>query len=440
MNYENFNFSNAEIACLKTIEPYIERYEEKILKSGKHKLVIKIHKSNIEKCKVLSDIGFSFVIDSSGHKKYSKKFEKNNITYISTGRGGVSNAYGGANIDDLRECGVILWCESILQEKSPNEISEFMYSICGAKKITPSCIYDFLSKNPDWNESCEKSARTILNNIYKDGYIFHHKDDVFDSLKLQGKRLSKLASDKWNPADIFITSKKSIPNFKDLNTLNTEINKFDEILPVSLKKGSLNALGGSVALRHFYNGEHIKANEFSSEFIQQLKTSLRNISDSPLGKYVQVRKATDSNEFDSIVSGIQNTTISQSWFKSIPPIVAFLEDIAKNNTDLNQVIEKATLVCLSKAPESSHFYKVMGSEFEIFNSCSTDVVLEKCILSLNGDIDLKMEVSVRTNNECKKWKLQCRSKGSAPQFILVPSALGNPKNGEYDICISDIVY
>ena len=149
MNYTKYNFTNSEINILKTLEPYIERYEEKVLKSGKHKLVIKIHKTNIEKCKVLPELGFSFVIDSSGHKKYSK----NNITYISTGRGGESNSYGGANIDDLRECGVILWCESILQSKPINEVSEFKYSICGSKNINPKSILEFLSKNPGWNDS-----------------------------------------------------------------------------------------------------------------------------------------------------------------------------------------------------------------------------------------------------------------------------------------------
>lgn len=437
MDYAKYNFTNYEINILKTLEPYIERYEEKILKSGKHKLVIKIHKTNIEKCKVLPELGFSFVIDSSGHKKYSK----NNITYISTGRGGESNSYGGANIDDLRECGVILWCESILQNVPVNEVSEFKYSICGAKNITPKSILEFLSKNPDWNDSCEKSARTILKNIYKDGYIFHHKDDVFDSLKLQGKKLSKLASDKWNPADIFITSKKSIPNFKDLNSLNSEINKFDEILPVSLKKGSLNALGGAIALSHFYKGKYIKANSFTDEFVQQLKASLQNISNSnKLNKLVHVRKATKENSFDEIISRIPNSEISQSWFKSIPPIVAFLEDISKREESLNSVIEKVTQVCLSKAPESSYFYKVMGSEYEIFNSNPADVKLDKCILSLNGDIDLKMEVSITMDEESKKWKLQCRSKGSAPQFILVPATVGNPKNGEYDISISEIEF
>lgn len=437
MNYTKYNFTSSEINILKTLELYIERYEEKVLKSGKHKLVIKIHKTNIEKCKVLSKLGFSFVIDSTGHKKYSK----NNITYISTGKGGESNAYGGANIDDLRECGVILWCESILQKKSLNEISEFKYSICGAKNITPKSILEFLSKNSDWNESCEKSARTILKNIYKDGYIFHHKDDVFDSLKSQGKKFSKLAADKWNPADIFITSKKCIPNFKDLNSLNSEINKFDEILPVSLKKGSLNALGGAIALSHFYKGKYIKANSFTDEFIMQLKTSLQNISkSSKLNKFVQVRKVSKENSFDSIISKIQNTSISQSWFKSIPPIVAFLESISKGDENLESVINKVTQICLSKAPESSHFYKVMGSELEIFNANPADVKLEKCILSLNGDIDLKMEVSIIMDEESKKWKLQCRSKGSAPQFILVPATVGNPKNGEYDISISEIEF
>ena len=438
MDYKKFKFTNSEIKILETLEPYIERYEEKTLKSGKPKLTIKIHKLNFEKCKVLESIGFGFATDSTGHKKYSK----NNVIYISTGKGGSSNAYGGANIDDLRECGVILWCESILQKKPIDNITEFKYSVCGAKKITPAVINAFLSENSDWNDSCEKSAKTIMKNIYKTGYIFHHKDDVFESLKSQGKKLSKLAADKWNPADIFITSKNNIPTFNDLFALNSEINKFNEILPVSLKKGATDALAGAIALSHFYKGNYPRASSFNDKFINQLKSIVRNIGkSSKINKLIQVRKATKENSFNLIISKIvTNDKLSQSWFKSIPPIIAFLEDIAKKNINLNDTINKIVQICLSKAPESSNFYKVMGADLEVFNNHPADVKLEKCILSLNGDIDLKMEVSITMDDETKKWKLQCRSKGSAPQFILVPSTLGNPKNGEYDIPISKIEF
>ena len=151
--------------------------------------------------------------------------------------------------------------DKILDEKEMLSLSGNLD--LGKGKTTESIkkVVEFLIKNPDWEQSCLKSAKAIKQKCPNIGKSHtYHRDSVFmNSIYDEFNRLKKEAgkvfeslsfnNDKWNPSDIWITklegvARSNLTKSSDLPSYNLKlIESFEktETIGVSLKK-----LGSSV--------------------------------------------------------------------------------------------------------------------------------------------------------------------------------------------------
>lgn len=196
-----------------------------------------------------------------------KEIEK---TQYSTGQ-----TMSRAELTELSENGVALVLAALVHGKIDKILDEKeMLSLSGnldlgKGKTTDSIkkVVDFLINNPDWEQSCLKSAEAIKKKCSNIGTSHtYHRDSVFmNSIYDEFNRLKKKAgqvfkslsfnNDKWNPADIWITklegsARSKLTSSSDLPSYNLKlIESFEktETIGVSLKKL------GSVATAKVYN-------------------------------------------------------------------------------------------------------------------------------------------------------------------------------------------
>lgn len=367
-------------------------------------------------------VEFDGFIDSKKTKVLFSKISKENVSKFK------SNSTN-SNIDDLRECGVCYFLDMLIQKSSFEK-----YNPGPKSKLEISTPYSdvktYLTENPDWKDSCYKSALSVYKNVKTSGYTIHHKSKEFENLKSQGKKLTKLNPDKWNPADFFlIKDNYNIPTFKSYQELNSSINEFDKIIGISLKKSSDEALYGAFALNNlsnkygFSNFRIINFSKFDENFKKFLKKELKELQ----SKSNILVRLQDIN-FDINYTKVSNSNVSNNFFKSVPYCVKFLNEFI-NNKHYDDILYEIVASCLSKLPQSSNFYKVMGSTFEKYENTPFSVKIDKIILSLNGETDIKMLITVDNH----KYKLQLRSKGTLPQFMIVPISNILTTKDDYDI-------
>lgn len=345
------------------------------------------------------------------------KIHKSNVS------GTTLNGLKSDNKDDLAECGVVYYLDMFLN----TDLTDIKFytddQVKNAKTKTPlESVKAFLLKHPDWDKSCSDAAKCILNKIILKKnlrtYEFHHKTDIFNDLKKQGKQLTGLAEDKWNPADLFLVKPTyRVKKYKTYQELNKEINSFDNIIPIDLKKSDCGAFGGSYALNNLSgkyglpNFKNIKYKSFNDNFFKFFKDCIVKLRKHKNSNIIRVR--VDSNNLVDIYKEINSNVKATNFFNGFPPSLAF---IASSSNHFNDIIFEVICNCLSRNPLSSNFYKVSGNHLEICDRLPSDLKIEYCVVSCNGDADIKWNVKI----DGRLWKLQLRSKGSLPQFILIP--------------------
>lgn len=348
------------------------------------------------------------------------KIHKSNVSGITL------NRQKSDNKNDLAECGVVYYLDMFLNTKLTDIKFYTEDQVKNAKtKTSLESVKAFLLKHPDWDEACKASARCILNEIILKKnlrtYEFHHKTDIFNDLKKQGKRLTGLAEDKWNPADLFLVKPTyRIKKYKTYQELNKEINSFDNIIPVDLKKSDCCAFGGSYALNNLSgkyglpNFKNIKYKSFDDNFFKFFKECIIKLKNHKNSNIIRAR--TNNNNLTDIYNEIASNVKATNFFNGFPPSLAF---VASSSNHLDDIIFEVICNCLGRNPLSSNFYKVSGNQLEICDCLPSDLKIEYCVVSCNGDADIKWNVKI----DGRLWKLQLRSKGSLPQFILIPHAV-----------------
>ena len=112
----------------------------------------------------------------------------------------------------------------------------------------PNIVFDFAMNEEEWVESVVvgvnvlKRYRVLQNGeffLYRGREVmeevYYRKNEMFD----KDKELPKLANDKWNPGDIWLSKIRHIPNFNSIYEYNEYISKSlnaGTLIGVSLKK------------------------------------------------------------------------------------------------------------------------------------------------------------------------------------------------------------
>lgn len=385
-------------------------------------------RSEVNASKVLLACGAD--LNSQGYKKEFKGVSSDGVEMFITinkiDKSNVSqNSQKGekvaSNKDDICEMGVCYALEAQYLGKHFD-----VYEVPKNSKVIGSVpisdVRQFFVDNPSWKKSCISSASAVLKNIDISNYTIHHKDKIMNSLKTQGYKLSQLAEDKWNPGDFFlIKNTYKLKTYKSWQEINADINKLDEIIPISLKKGENDALHGAYALNNIAKKYNLKSfssinfkkfdDDYKKYVYEMLKEIQKNADNSILARL-------DDLNFEKMFKTSQENCTSNNYFKSIPYILEFVRYyVSLKEQQKKDLIYEIVSGCFSRFPESSNFYKVEGNTFKCFDHGLGEVKMDLFVLSLNGDIDLKTNVIV----EGKTYKLQCRSKGSLPQFTIVPT-------------------
>lgn len=109
-------------------------------------------------------------------------------------------------------------------------------------------VLNWLKENEDWLDSTLKTAKTIKNKLSLTSQHHFHRDSVFmnsiykqfrKNLKPLNKIGLRVSGDKWNPSDIWISTRNKMPAHNDLVSLNKTILegfKSSNIIGISLKK------------------------------------------------------------------------------------------------------------------------------------------------------------------------------------------------------------
>jgi hypothetical protein len=167
--------------------------------------------------------------------------------------GGGSGA--GAEVTALAESAVCIVTASLVHFGKVDLTKGGVKKLAGVldlgKQDSPSeiaKITEWLKKNPDWLDTSKRTAKEIIAQMKVTKKHHFHRDSMFmnniygqfqENLKPLNKLGLKVSGDKWNPADIWISSKEKFPAHKDLTTLNKTILtnfKNDNIVGISLKK------------------------------------------------------------------------------------------------------------------------------------------------------------------------------------------------------------
>ena len=235
--------------------------------------------------------------------------------------------------------------------------------------------------------------------------------------------MTNLNPDKWNPSDIFLIKNSSdvvkhLDSIDNINDYNTYFSEFKDIIGISLKKSDKEALHGAIALESVMslkdsNHKKLKIVDNMVEIKTNLKTQLKELRESQLSDLIFISKFQSKNINDNIDS---LTPSSANFKKSLPLGIAFLTQNCNDVKSFLDLIKLAYLTASSKHPLSCVHFKADDEHIsKIVNEEDFNFKFEKIIIPLNGDTNIIFAINI--NNE--PIKLQLRSKGSRPQFIIV---------------------
>lgn len=346
---------------------------------------------------------------------YMLKFVKTGLLSLKT---------SGSNKTELQEVAVLLYLDNDLK-RLDNYVPSKNLNVKNPRVVEDTLT--FLRNNKDWDESTSSCAFLIAKQFpkYKQ-YELHRGSDLFNEIKRKGSKLSGINADKWNPSDIFLIKNSSnvlkmINDIDNIMDYNNYISQFDDVIGISLKKGEREALHGSISLDNVIKtsalGQKLNINDDFDIIKENLKLQLNQIKSSPMADLVFLSKTVSKNINDNI----DNLNPSSSNFKkSLPLGIEFLTRICNNIDKTNETIKYAYLTAVSKHPLSCSYYKADDGHIKLFNNKNNfDFKLEKIIIPLNGDTNVIFLLSI--NNE--PIKLQLRSKGSKPQFMVIKTNL-----------------
>lgn len=322
--------------------------------------------------------------------------------------------------------------------------------------ITKNSVDYYVSRlnllDDEWKQSIIKQGN-VLAKFMKDNKItnfnIHHDSEMFNLIKSVGKKVSRINNDKWNPADLFLIDPNIGTNDikvfganNDLVGFNNFCGIFDKkitgsVVSVSLKKGSSEALHGSIAINSLidYVG-NVKQDysnlskltvdektitqksstiyELFNKTITALNTLQINVSVFNKFENIEVNSAETFKDclLHRLTKNEKGGKISKDYFKSVIPTLDFLSSF-NNREKLNNDISNAFLLASSAAKESCPHIKIEGDTLSyVYFKEDINYEIEKVCIYMNGDSDSLIFLKKVTPH------LQVRSKGSLPQFMI----------------------
>lgn len=284
-----------------------------------------------------------------------------------------------------------------------------------SEKIKTSIPYNsvrkYLTNNKDWYIAALEIANTILKNIDITDYIIHYRTEESSFIFKQGRILSNLQPNKWNASDMFLIKKNyAIPEYIDIIKLNENLNKFDNIIGISLKKGVKKARLGNSTLNSYKRYTlHTIINDNFKNF---MKDSLKKLKTEKI--YVKVLDLNFEKNFELI----KNKKKSPNFIKSISCVLQFLNDFKNENQE--ELLYEFISRCLSNTPLSANYKRAIGSTFEQVGNNPFSVKIDSILLKLNGENDLNFNITLNDSHKCR---LQLRSIKNNPRFELLDTTL-----------------
>lgn len=346
---------------------------------------------------------------------------------------------------NLQESGVAIILDMMIQSGSDSDVDLRNYTPSDKLKIAPSvdAVIEFLEGNDSWMVNCTESARAIATHLGEthnlSNYEIHQGTPLVKAIKALGAKLagmgSRVSGDKWNPSDIFLIREynPTPEDTKDVVSFNNYIHSHASNAPVigiSLKKDE--SLHGSFSLNNAIKGLGanitiaIPNREIGDESIDYIgglvkKVVSKHRSDSRF--FFQSALKSDYTKLAGIVSSMPTRLVDilanlkaigqglgQNYIISITPSLQFLAGV----DDIDAAISYAALVAMSIDPRSCPHYKVQGANLEEMGT-HMEIVLTAVRIKLNGDNDVIFDITANG----VPLKLQLRSKGSLPQFIII---------------------
>ena len=420
-NIANFAIKSGDLSKSTPDVQYYKGYEPILL-------------AELNKCKVPFEI----------IEKSSDKFIKTqDIRFKQTGKAIESywKSTGSRNKTNNQEIGVGIWILILsnrgqtLEDFVKNKLEKQL--VCDNKEDIKKAL-DFLKASQNtpngWNQQCKTSAEVVIKNLGNlSGYQVHQGGDFFNSLRKKGSSLSDLNPDKWNPSDIYLVkgNYKSALASKSIEELNSKLNKFDDIIGISLKGAE--ALHGAASLGTIFKKLKIKdpnvskwdvktdsnLDEKQKKDLKELLSKIKKQSKScnyDVGVFISSKsKVEKSNDIDTLINNLK--VESSNWGQSLPITLGYLCEL-KTPEQWNKFIFRAYCVAGSKTFESASYYKVEGNGH--FEKCVPGLDEKKfkcnrCRIEISGGTAVIFDAEY----DGTALKLQFRSKGSRPQMIVI---------------------
>jgi hypothetical protein len=359
------------------------------------------------------------ILPSYENKKSKLAIEtKKHKLKLAFGKGSDKFKISGSGDDKttLQEVGFLLVLDMLLNKQKT--LADYKPSKRMHVKANLENVINFLETDTAWFKSVLGGAEKTIIQFGASKlrqFNFHHDDQLFNIIRKTGKDLSGLSHmDKWNPADVFLI-KKWNPDTSNIIRFNDYIFNSGDVIGISLKKGEKEALHGALALNVVseefgYGKLSAKFKENNDAFKKEMSNLIKKIKSHPLKNKIYVHS--DSN---NISESLNNLNIeSVNFFKSVPPAI---EWIAKSNEDLEEMLYFAVMTAMSISPKSCSHWKLEGSKLTVM-PVPSKIDLIRSRIKLNGNTDTIFDIKFNS----KQIKLQLRSKGSLPQFIIIKTA------------------
>lgn len=356
-------------------------------------------------------------LDSNNHTTFSKTINKITYTYVSSGAN--ARKSGKQSETELEGSVYLKLCSYLKQEPFKSKEVEI------AKKALDNADIDEISTS-------EADHVIKLFKLKPKTHIVLWVEPEYNKIRKFAHDLAKKAGfpaqvDKWNPADLFIVKKtkyNKIFSLDNIADVNAYISKFDDIIGVSLKKGTTNAIKGSAGFGTIFSAVFGKKTSSISGNLKNLiaekstqfkeifsksqtlkKITYFRVTPEIYAKYKKEGKIKFSEILFSEIPGYEETP---SNIKSQLHIKHFMINMIKfSSEDLDRVATLMYNVCKSKLPLSCDYYleqNVEPSMKHIVHNVTEEQKLKSILIDCNGfgKIFFKTE----------KHDIQMRNKGT----------------------------
>lgn len=347
--------------------------------------------------------------------------------------------------DDSGEIGFLFAVDMLIHHHDFVSFSQYKPSElvkCADKQTLNKALKQMaeLSEQDPWVKTQRNSAKLITKRypeILQGNYEMHHKTEMYNRIREQGQKLSGLAKDKWNPADMIFVKKGTVLDPKQMKTLvnlNSYIGNMETFIPVSLKKNT-DAIQGAVAVSTYLQNAGLKpltkiAN--NQQAVKAIKDYVIKIANNPkLSSIVKIGPIKDDfiKYFESDEQSKNFVPSSESFKNALPPALEFLlRATSGQQSTAESVMRGAYVIATSSTPSSCNHWKAMGTKLKFVNcETSVDFKLEDIIIPMNGTSRIYFNLSVRevgNDGRSGEWEhasIECRSKrvNSFPDFNVV---------------------